>query len=88
MPDKSLSQTFRIRQIGLSEVEVAQSGSPLKESYGVITGYGDAVSLLLREPDLLLNKWHSLIRTSNGLKMSKGLGDPVLKNAILKHRAL
>ncbi|KAJ5942732.1 hypothetical protein N7516_002900 [Penicillium verrucosum] len=37
---------FIERQIGLSEVEVAQSGSPLKESYGVITGYGDAVSLL------------------------------------------
>lgn len=37
---------FIERQIGLSEVEVAKNGSPLKESYGVITGYGDAVSLL------------------------------------------
>ncbi|KAF9250989.1 hypothetical protein LCP9604111_3193 [Penicillium roqueforti] len=37
---------FIERQIGLSEVEVAKSGSPLKESYGVVTGHGDAVSLL------------------------------------------
>ncbi|OQE80727.1 hypothetical protein PENNAL_c0044G06187 [Penicillium nalgiovense] len=37
---------FIEKQIGLPEVEVAQSGSPLKESYGVVTGYGDAVSLL------------------------------------------
>jgi catalase len=37
---------FIKQQIGLSEVEVAESGTSLKESYGVVTGHGDAVSLL------------------------------------------
>lgn len=37
---------FIQRQINLAEVEVAQNGSSLKESYGVVTGYGDAGSLL------------------------------------------
>ncbi|KAJ5338697.1 hypothetical protein N7452_005425 [Penicillium brevicompactum] len=37
---------FIQRQINLPEVEVAQNGSSLKESYGVVTGYGDATSLL------------------------------------------
>ncbi|KAJ6082304.1 hypothetical protein N7499_007178 [Penicillium canescens] len=37
---------FIQRQINLPEVEVAQSGTSLKESYGVVTGHGDAASLL------------------------------------------
>ncbi|KAJ5996504.1 hypothetical protein N7522_008164 [Penicillium canescens] len=37
---------FIQRQINLPEVEVAQSGTSLKESYGVVTGHGDAASFL------------------------------------------
>lgn len=37
---------FIQHQINLPEVEVAQSGISLKESYGVVTGHGDAASLL------------------------------------------
>jgi catalase len=37
---------FIQHQINLPEVEVAQSGTSLKESYGVVTGHGDAASLL------------------------------------------
>ncbi|OGE48747.1 hypothetical protein PENARI_c026G07932 [Penicillium arizonense] len=37
---------FIQHQINIPEVEVAQSGTSLKESYGVVTGHGDAASLL------------------------------------------
>jgi len=37
---------FISKQIGLEEVKVAQPGSPQAESYGVVTGHGDAAALL------------------------------------------
>ena len=37
---------FIAKQIGLEEVRVAKEGSALAESYGVVTGHGDAASIL------------------------------------------
>lgn len=37
---------FIARQIGLDEVKTAASGDGMTESYGVVTGHGDAASTL------------------------------------------
>jgi catalase len=75
---------FIKKQIGLDEVEVASPGTPSAESYGVVTGYGDAPSTLKVGSDVgpdskgLAEKfiWH-ISRHRNWQRELDGLSDQI-----------